>query len=101
MRLRYQRLPIFIYREARGFGVNPKRPQNRDGHIIQGRSQVVGGVANDGREGSGFNRRRDDIKTWLPSLRISVYPNTVRASIEICGNPVFHILDVLVGPFDL
>jgi hypothetical protein len=61
----------------------------------------VGGVANDGGEGLGLNSRLDEIKTWLPGLRIKVYPNTVRASIEICGNPVLHISDVLVGPFDL
>ena len=100
-RLRHQRLPILIYREACGFGVIPKRTQDRDGHIIQGCSQVVGGITNDRGEGVGFNRWRDDIKTRLSGLRVSVYPNTVRASIEISGNPEFQISDVLVGPFNL
>jgi hypothetical protein len=61
----------------------------------------VGGVTNDGGEGFGFDRWRDDIKTWLPSLQISVYPHTVRASIEICGDPALCISDVLIGPFNL
>jgi hypothetical protein len=70
-------------------------------HVIEGRPQVVDGVAHYERQ-PGWDRFLEfDANRWLTSFGMITYRQTVGLSFDKKVKLPFKLIDVMIGPFDL
>ena len=101
-RLRYDRLPILVYRKSGAYRVHPCIDVNRASDVVEGGSEVVNGITNDAAEVGVWESLfgRDNLQ-YQNAFRIEVGVDGVRVEVAVGLTPFFDIEDVLVGPFDL
>jgi len=102
-RLFYKRFPVVIHREVDGFRVLATAGHNLTGNVVECGSEIVSCIPDNGGD---ISMRIDvfrggDRERMSASLLVEVHSETVWVKVVESREPLFNIIDVLIGPFDL